>query len=89
MPFAVNDVATLVRVPPGVFTMLQGRMMVILVRGTSATGRDRYTVTPLVPLSAAEKQALGVQGVLQMDVYAGQLQAVPSQAVYVDVSGPD
>ena len=81
MSFAANDAATLVRVPAGAFTVLEGRAVTVLARDTGATGRDRYTVTPLAPLSAAEQQALGVAGTLRMHVYAHQLRAPPALAV--------
>ena len=92
MQFYENDVATLVHVPRSAFTMLEGRMMVVLAHDRSDTDRGKYVVTPLLPLSAAEHQVLGHPadaGAVLMEVYGGQLEAIPSQAVYIDVSVPD
>lgn len=86
MPFVENEVARLVRLPPGVFALFVGRSVVVTA---IMDGVDVYAVEPLFPLSADDLRTLGRtadRARVRMKVLGAQLEAM--QAVYVDMSGP-
>lgn len=92
MSFAAGNVLRLTRVPPGVYTMLVGRDVVVNRVEVGQNGIETYFVSMLVPLSAADNAALGrapgppAPLELELMVRAGQLQAIEGGAVWADIS---